>query len=292
MRKVKEVHGFTKEEKLLHNCATEEYFNNLRQCNKYHYTDIEGIIGILTNGTLWLTHSSGLNDISEGKLLLSEAASDLQRIKPDLQVRFNSEIASKLFDFYSCSFSSYANLLSQWRGYGDIALGFDWDLLRFPQAPIKIIDDSGCQTATSGLDFVRCNYIDPSDKHTYRTAINKIIDHFLSTFDGRDPDIHEIQYCALTIGANTTCAKHIGFFEEAEHRIVHYWWNIDAIQHPTTKKLRLEYKFREDSIKNIVIGPCQDQEEKLTAIQQLLDEFDPAYKNVEVCRSMIPFIKQ
>ena len=287
----KEVHGFFEEEKLMHESSDTEYYDNQRKCYKYHYTTIGGLKGILTNRTLWLMHSNGLNDLSEGKLILQETKKKLNAINLELLDRFENSISAKLENFYSCSFSSYGNLLSQWRGYGDIAVGFDWDSLQFSQGTKKIIDDSGEQLTTSGLVFVPCDYIDPSDEAAYEPFIKNAVKQFRNTFSNPEPSLHEIHYCALTIGANTTSVKHIGFFEEKEYRIVHYCWNVKGTQDHATKKLRVEYKFHESSVKRIVIGPCKDQKKKLCSVKRILEGLRPAYNNVEVYRSMIPFIK-
>ena len=286
-----EVHGFFDEEKLMNESSGSEYFDNQRKCNKYHYTDEAGLKGILTNRTLWLMHSNGLNDLSEGKLILQKTKNTLINKNPVLLERFENSISAKLENFFSCSFSSYGNLLSQWRGYGDIALGFDWDSLMFPQVPTMIVDNSGDQLTTSGLDFVPCDYIDPSDKSAFEPLVKKVVKQFLNTFSNQNPSLQEIQRCALTIGANTTSVKHIGFFEEKEYRIVHYMWGVNGILDPKTKKLRVEYKFHESSVKRIVIGPCKDQEMKICSVKRILEGLGSAYNNVEVYRSMIPFIK-
>jgi len=287
----KEVHGFFNEEKLLHESSDSEYFKNQKKCNKYHYTNEEGLKGILSKRTLWLMHSSGLNDLSEGKIILEKAKVTLKINNPMLLGTFENLISDGLDSFYSCSFSSYGNLLSQWRGYGDnIALGFDWNSLAAPKGPTMVIDNNGNQLATSGLDFVPCDYIDPSDESTCKPFVNKVVELFLNTFCDRTPSLDEIQYCALKIGAIITSVKHIGFFEEKEYKIVFYWWNVNGIIDPDTKKLRVEYKFDESCVKRIVIGPCKDQEMKICSVKRILEGFGSDYSHVEVYRSMIPFI--
>ncbi len=288
---VKEVHGFFEEERLMNESSGSEYCVNKRKCNNYHYTDEAGFKGILTNCRLWLTHSKELNDLSEGKLVLQKIKEKLKADNSELLERIENSIFAKLEQFYSCSFSSYGNLLSQWRGYGDIAVGFNWDSLQYQKVPTMIIDDSGKQLTTSGLNFVQCNYVDPSNQVEVEPLVNYIVKRLLETFNNRMPALHEIQYCALNIGDSITSVKHIGFIEEQEYRIVHYWWQVNSIKDKHTNKSRVEYKFDADSVKRIVIGPCKDQDEKIALVKQTLEELGTAYNHVEIYRSMIPFIK-
>ena len=245
---IQKVHGHFEEEKLMHESPDSEYYDKLRKCHKYHYTDEEGLKGILTNRTLWLMDSIGLSDDSEGKLILQKAKNKLRAIDIELLSRFEKEITPQLEHFYSCSFSSYGNLLSQWRGYGDnIAVGFDWNLLG-SQNPRMIIDHSGEHSTTSGLDFVQCQYIDPSDEPASEPFVKTVVSAFLDTFNNRKPELHEIQYYALKIGAITTSVKHIGFFEEREYRVVHYFWDAKGIHDLNTNKI--EYRFQECCVKS------------------------------------------
>ena len=102
-----EVHGYFDEEKLMHKSSGSEYFDKQRQCYKYHYTNETGLKGILTTCRLWLMDSAGLNDRSEGKLILQQAKNKLRNINKKLLREFEYKMAPKLEHFYSCSFSFY-----------------------------------------------------------------------------------------------------------------------------------------------------------------------------------------
>jgi len=262
-----------------------------RQIHKYHYTNKAGLAGILTNCSLWLMDSGGLTDRSEGRLILQESKKKLKEINNNLFQIYETKIAPNLENFFSCSFSSYGNLLSQWRGYGDIAIGFDWEILK-NQTPRNIKDKNGEHPVTSGLCFTNCKYIDPSIEKDIEPFVNSVVDRIVNTFEKSDTEIHEIQYCALTIGAITTSIKHIGFFEEKEHRIVHYCWDCNPINVINTYRSRIEYKFDVESIKSIVIGPCENQEEEVFLVKGLLERLGGKYNNIEIYCSMIPFIKK
>ncbi len=106
---------------------------------QYHYTDINGFIGIMNNQELWASNTKFLNDKAEGKeglRLTKEIITEhlekgglnvyFECLNMDLQKVINS--GSKE-DIYSISFCRESDLLSQWRGYGKnggIAIGFNF----------------------------------------------------------------------------------------------------------------------------------------------------------------------
>jgi hypothetical protein len=112
----------------------------------YHYTDVAGLIGILSSGSLWATNLRFMNDARElehaRRLMLdvltearSRAARPGQHALIDA-IEVNLSTWSGYPDYYSVSFSSDGDLLSQWRGYGlaggGYAIGFDPDGLACP----------------------------------------------------------------------------------------------------------------------------------------------------------------
>jgi hypothetical protein len=285
----KEVHGFFDDE-------TPIDYSSEGNCSIiYHYTNEKGLDGILSNRKLWLMDSSGLNDRSEGKLILDKVKEELIKTEAnELLHHFETHILKNLDSFFSCSFSAHGNLLSQWRGYGDnIAVGFDrCGLHDQPQIITKQDQTDNTKTIeeriTTDLGPVKCQYIDPTDEGTlqkYIDATIKILPELCN-----NSNIETIQYCALKIGGYSTCAKHIGFCEEKEYRIVHYLWAVNGIKDPVTNRSRIEFGFKAANVKRIVIGPCKNQKEKICYIKGLLHELGSDYSHVEVYRSMIPFV--
>ena len=107
----------------------------------YHYTDSNGLLGILGHMKLWMTHHSFLNDSREieyGMSLVEKVAKRLKHKLPDdsfaqWQTQFSD---GKFFtsdqDYILC-FSTQRDQLSQWRAYSDdgtgFCIGFDRKLL-------------------------------------------------------------------------------------------------------------------------------------------------------------------
>src|SRR5689334_21737117 len=105
----------------------------------YHYTDLNGFLGILEKGDLWLTHSRFSNDEEEmahGQRIVAEAIKQASTRTP--ANRTYSMYLKQLEDLviqpsnegvYICCFCQKDNLLSQWRGYAangsGVSLQFD-----------------------------------------------------------------------------------------------------------------------------------------------------------------------
>lgn len=108
----------------------------------YHYTDLEGVEGILSSKSLWMSKFTASNDISEITLAISQFQNFVESRVSALEAEegaFLREAASQLDGFRRtniclASFCEQPDLLSQWRSYGNdgrgIALGFDTRVLQ------------------------------------------------------------------------------------------------------------------------------------------------------------------
>lgn len=101
----------------------------------YHYTDANGLKGIIQNEEIWLTDYKNLNDPSEitygmeviNKLLREIGESSDRRINLFCKMivdLFCHENVGTTLDFFIASLSRNGNDLGQWRGYGDNGLGY------------------------------------------------------------------------------------------------------------------------------------------------------------------------
>jgi len=103
----------------------------------FHYTDLEGVKGIFTSRTLWLSKFTATNDISEIKLAIEHFqgfAARKARALDSAEGTFLRKAAEQLEGFRRtniclASFCEQHDLLSQWRSYGNdgrgVALGFN-----------------------------------------------------------------------------------------------------------------------------------------------------------------------
>jgi hypothetical protein len=108
----------------------------------FHYTDLDGVAGILGTRSLWLSKISTLNDTSEISLAVRQFKAEADEAAGNLEedeAAFLREAAGQLDSFKRTnicvgSFSEERDHLNQWRSYANdgrgIALGFDSHELR------------------------------------------------------------------------------------------------------------------------------------------------------------------
>ena len=109
-----------------------------------HYTSLEGSVGIISGGDLWLSNSRFSNDGAEqifGHQLVDEVLDELESgATGDVRRRDWRSLRAQIAvgnreQVYVCCFCEKENLLSQWRGYAKdgrgVSIEFDPD--RFPE---------------------------------------------------------------------------------------------------------------------------------------------------------------
>lgn len=287
----------------------------------YHYTSLQGFIGLMQNKSIWCSHCEFLNDSSEFIHALRFASETTSRIfmEDDYLNAFSwliSETVHKLKldsrQIFVTSFSEKADLLSQWRGYcpqgAGIAIGFDKGLLN--------------EYATNhGIRLEKCLY----ETSTQSKLINSLIDECLSNFPSilnvsrhdydkmniqdrcrYELDSHlfiqqpknraEVQYLfdnlVENINFTAPLMKHQGFHEEAEWRFIASNPTMD-VNYRTSKSHLVPYlilpviqEFPE-IVKEIYIGPNPRPNKCEESIEFLLKTGN--FKNIEIHRSKIPF---
>ena len=239
----------------------------------YHYTRLDALLNILRTKQIWLFHARDMNDSTEGRLILDKATDNTKESKD-----YYNLLTENLF---LCSFSNYGNLLSQWRAYGDVSLGFSRDLIETDSRFIE--DEKGELLDTSGVQFTECEYVNVDDSH-FGEVVDLVRKEIAQTPSG---PVNELQYNLLKIGMICFSQKHSGFREEEECRLFSYLWNRSPKQH--NEKKYIAYRLNPSSIRRIVVGPSRAQSEKLAKILTFLKE-NQEYASVEVYRSGIPYV--
>lgn len=111
----------------------------------YHYTTNAGVIGIVTSGTLWASAARNLNDGSEMKygldLLVDVTAGFSVGLNPEMAGTLKDLVARIVGDFdharvFVVCASTVGDDLSQFRGYGDVAVELD------VRHPLQLLDDA------------------------------------------------------------------------------------------------------------------------------------------------------
>ena len=126
----------------------------------YHYTNHQGMLGIINSSSFWATDSFYLNDSSEGsfgKVVLEDAIN--KEINIQFKLKEEIDYARELIDIqydiiknnrirtYIVSFCENGDLLSQWRGYAGgsgVSLGLSkqffttaTDKVGYPESPVR-----------------------------------------------------------------------------------------------------------------------------------------------------------
>ena len=151
----------------------------------YHYTSLDGLLGIVNNKCLWATHIAHLNDSTEldyaVELLKSHinnilwehdpSAGDRKCLEQLQQWLSHRTLQSHLL--FTCSFSEDGNLLSQWRAYcppsGGVSLGFD---------PAELLSSADHQ----GYQLTKCVY----DQQIQQSLVESWLTQVVATKDDQE----------------------------------------------------------------------------------------------------------
>ena len=265
---------------------------------RYHYTDAQGLLGIIQNGRLWATDIRFLNDPSEGSFL-PERLISLMESKPGGISDTEREVISGLqkalcnprsnYSSFCASLSANDDLLSQWRGYGSFGNGYAVGLSLEGGLPHPQI--------ASYYDVIY------GDEGLEELAFD-LLDLFVSSFEKwKDIILDEWAY---TVSILAKCFKDRSYSEEQESRLVCTYScdKNDLFQN----ELPLQFRARGSDlipyipmslgllkdgeaprlpIKRIIVGPGVDFDRNYASINELLKAH--SYNDVAVEPSAIPF---
>lgn len=258
----------------------------------YHYTDLNGLKGIIENNSFWATNFYFLNDAQELQHGIKCILSSLDYLTVDFSERSLRLIRDAITRFqlfearhmYNISFCQDSDLLSQWRGYGatqGVCLEFDSDTLieslsftecsRVSGKVIYTQPDSTLEAKSEIIDFFR------------REDIAKLIESDL---------FHEVIYAADFSRKITPFFKHNSFSEENEFRVVIQPHNgLDNVKFRVNNHgliPYLEVKAKEKlPLKSVIIGPCKDRRLVAEGIQFLLQS--KGYSDIPYSFTEVPF---
>jgi hypothetical protein len=246
----------------------------------FHYTDFDGLQGILKSRSLWLSKVSTLNDTSEVKLAIDQFKARAAEVAPTLDAeaaRFVEEAAAQLdairrTNICVAACSEDADQLNQWRSYANdgrgIALGFDSRAL---------------QRTAGGHDvrLLRCVY----EPQSQQEVIDELLALLLEAFRGVPRDaaaqrkrlLEEFDQVFLL---TAPVIKDHHFAQEKEWRLVSMPRSPDdplltAIltgNHASVKlvlPLAPEGEPRSDVISSVTVGPTLDPDNVADAIDVL-----------------------
>lgn len=273
----------------------------------YHYTSGAGLAGIVSTGTLWATDIAYMNDTSELQYainLVSEEIKNIDTSNPlvvELLRRAShlTEPTNASLGYCAACFCTNADLLSQWRAYGDagkgFALGFDaYEFSGDHHRVRKVIYDQDVQ------------------RQLIRSSINEFVSAFEKVSCGESRvslDQKKIlpafsAAIASLLAEYILAFKHPAFSEEGEWRLI-IEYNRDEhlpfIKFRNSKDLTIPYLAvgfsaqRDESgllikpplpLIEIVQGPSLHPERNLKATHLFLEQ--NGFEHVEVAASQTP----
>lgn len=253
----------------------------------YHYSDINGFLGMIETGKIWASHVSRLNDSSEYHHGIKVVADCVRNAMAASSKPIVEKILSEFrrVETYVASYSTKHDLLSQWRSYSAGKVGY---CLGLATNGIASLDDS-----TPLLEPVI--YRDSLAQQVISRMVNGVEKYLQNNQFGEV----EIGFLLGRVGgtlANLACTiKHHKFDEENEFR---------QFYQPGVTSLQLEKQFRNGRfgltpyvevpfieegrlpLLSVTIGPCQDIKQEMYAVRTLLEKH--SYTNCDVLVSEIP----
>lgn len=291
----------------------------------YHYTNIRGLEGIISNSSFHATSCMFMNDINEfsfifklfnncvEKELKNEDNSflfkaSLARIMESHEFLHN--VAKDHLAPFLISFSFEGDMLSQWRGYcpnGGYSLGFsfdgfkehttvpegqpqEWRIIPVSYAPDNAIPEEITKTVQEICSDFK-NALPDIDYDPYLSQLS-----IMQPKKGVQKELKKLQaiernfglflyFTVLTFNPNY---KHKSFEEEKEIRITTI--NNESLQFKSNDFYLKPYKvfhFDLKHLKEIIIGPTNDYERCRSGLKMFLKYHN--LEHVEIKKSKIPY---
>lgn len=254
----------------------------------YHYTDVNGLIGIITSGCIRATHVNRLNDASENihgfKLVHDHVSQNMPKASKSLFEIILSEFQS--VDTYVACYSTEDDQLSQWREYTGSQVGY---CMGFETSQMATIDDR----------------LPPLEAVIYKEhQVTNLLDRLLervNEFFTINPTFGEVElgHVLGTVSAmlnSIACiTKHPKFDEEKEYRHIYQPGKTGLSLSPCFKSGRfgltsyVEINFLKPNfvpLKSVTISPCHDFDLEKKELEIFLQK--KGYENIKIEKSSIP----
>lgn len=240
-----------------------------------HYTDLGGLVGILTSGQFWASNVSFLNDREELLFGLEVLTEELRTLVDDKrsEVAFGRAIESlkggNLAGVYAVCFCENHDDLTLWRGYGT---GYQNVSISFFRS--RMYQRHG-EPSAGTFEPVSYGREDGSSKLFERFRK----DIWQSRFRRRSEE--ELSRFILSeVGRLAAGIKHQGFCDEKEWRLIYIRHNLDQVEFRPRQNVLVPYirigshipiEARANlNIHRITIGPGPDPELTASSVQLLL----------------------
>ena len=252
----------------------------------YHYTNQDGLIGVIKNSTLWATKIHYINNSTEFSLALELARDTLTEGWTIIEVFGDGDslpprqrLAKQLLDsldriakiniFVAC-FCEHPDLLSQWRGYSHGSYGYS----------IGFSGDALASRTTSGnfpFFLGKCIYDSKMQRAIIRESVERCLSHAAVAADVDQDVIKAFLQAMIQCGA---LFKDSAFEHEQEWRLVSSPIRSPQISFRPGKSMITPYfpicigAGQDSSIEHLIVGPCPHMELAKDAVVSLLISAD------------------
>lgn len=193
----------------------------------YHYTDINGLLGLIASGRIWATHASRLNDSSEYHHGTRVVADCVGKAIPASLTFLVDKILSEFrkVETYIASYSTEHDLLSQWRSYSGEKVGYCLGLVT-----------DGIATLDNSTPLLEASIYKDGLAQQVISRMLKSVDEYLQQNQFGEVEVGFLLGVVGSTLANLACTiKHPKFEEEKEYR---------QFYQPDATSLLLENRFR------------------------------------------------
>jgi hypothetical protein len=268
----------------------------------FHYTDSNGLLGIVRSRMLWATHAQFLNDESELRYPRDLMATLATRLRREHEGDAAATVVLDLVDLlttegrppdtFVASFCENGDLLSQWRGYGGVGGGYAIGMSREQLFELARFQD---------YQLIRLMYGEVEQEAQLETAMRDAIQMARELFADDEftenmPLMFEIAFTAAMLSI-----KNLHFREEAEWRLARSVWfpGVESAQRTVLRTHgALIVPYEEFALSNppgsddvpiieIVVGPTPHPDLAESGVRHLLDRNN--LEHVLIRNSAIPF---
>jgi len=264
----------------------------------YHYTDSDGLRGILTSGKIWTTEIHYLNDKSEIQLAFKYIRNEIEaqkkgndkvRTDEELDLMVESLNVVEEMNMSVASFTENGDQLSQWRGYSEVGNGYSLGLYGH-ELLNNIRKDINYR-------LLPCVYDEKIQMQMVKELVN------LTPVLGvkSDPDYSSSLLVQTTFGnaavSLAAIIKSGGFKEEKEWRLIgptHLFFDAKFRPGNFTMIPYWEYDFDvETTLESVIIGPTPEVELSERAVAGLISSIFPKNSRLinSIKHSSIPYRK-
>jgi hypothetical protein len=276
----------------------------------FHYTTQRGLLGILRDQEIWMTHTQYLNDVTEFRHAINLVTDEINRRLATAQQaervvleEMLGNVSLRAADVNVCvaCFSEDGDSLSQWRAYGEPAAGY---AIGFDGAFISRLAN------VSGFGLVKCVYEEDETLAFVRNFVSNNVSEVLAK--RIDDPSHDDYYFWRTGGNFRACLNRVApvfknhaFKDEREWRLISrpLMCSTEGFDYRPGKSMvvpyfRLSITNQPDEVDrkrfhSVVVGPTPNPEQAEIAVgsvlasRRLASDFTPGGP-VQVVRSTVP----